>query len=185
MKTLALDMSTKTGWALFDDKTYVKSGYIAKTLVKDFNVNKDPNKSPVYPYNLIEAAEEIARNVMVLVNELSPDKIVIENTVRGRNRHTQRLLEFMHFAIIKALGEKKFTYMDPSQWRFIVGLKMSNEDKKKNKAVNKKELRGKITKKHLAIRKVKELYGLDLLVKENDRADAILLGVAYTTAMCH
>lgn len=181
MRVLALDVSTKTGWALFEDKIYSKSGYIEKTHTKDFNVNDEPNKSPLYPHNLVEAAEEIACRILNLVNELKPDRIVVENTVKGRNRHTQRLLEFIHFALIKAI--QKFDYMDPGQWRYVVGLKMNNDDKKKNKAVNSGEARGKITKKHLAIRKVKELFGLDLLVKENDRADAILLGVAYVTTM--
>ena len=38
---------------------------------------------------------------------------------------------------------------------------------------------GKVTRKHLAVRKVNELFGLDLILLDNDTADAILLGVAY------
>ena len=39
--------------------------------------------------------------------------------------------------------------------------------------------RGKISKKHLAVRMVNDLYGKQLKLKDNDEADAILMGQAY------
>jgi chromosome segregation ATPase len=38
---------------------------------------------------------------------------------------------------------------------------------------------GKITRKHLAVRKVNELFGLNFNLDKNDIADSILLGMAY------
>jgi hypothetical protein len=71
-------------------------------------------------------------------------------------------------------------YMDPSEWRKIVDLKLSKADKDNNKAVKKKEKRGKITRKHLSVRMVNEKFGKSLKIKDNDEADAILLGFAAT-----
>ena len=38
---------------------------------------------------------------------------------------------------------------------------------------------GKKGRKHVAIRRVAELFGIELLRKEEDAADALLLGLAY------
>jgi hypothetical protein len=181
VKTLAIDLSTKTGWALFEDGVYRTSGYLPKVTVDDFNVNNDPNKSPSYPMNLIVAAEAVAAHVKRLIEDQAPDHIVIENTVRGRNRHTQRLLEFLHFCFLKTVAGRTFTYMDPSEWRSVVELRLSKDDKKNNGLVSKGKKRGRINKKHLAVRMVNELYSLGLKIKDNDQADAILLGLAYET----
>jgi Holliday junction resolvasome RuvABC endonuclease subunit len=40
-------------------------------------------------------------------------------------------------------------------------------------------IKGKITKKHLAIRWVNETYNLNLAMKDNDAADAIALASSY------
>jgi Holliday junction resolvasome RuvABC endonuclease subunit len=41
-------------------------------------------------------------------------------------------------------------------------------------------IRGKVTKKHLAVKYVNDTYGLSLRMSENDAADAIGLATAYT-----
>jgi hypothetical protein len=64
---------------------------------------------------------------------------------------------------------------------------LTNADKKHNKTTKIAGLgngtnpnyRGKITPKHLAVQKSNELYGLELKLKDDDIADAILLGRAF------
>ena len=109
-----------------------------------------------------------------------PDHIVIENSVKGRNRHTQRLIEWIHFCVVKLLQITPFSYLDPSEWRCSVGLRLNKDQKKNNQDVSKGKKRGRIGKKHLAVNMVNEKYDLKLKLKDNDQADAILLGLAYS-----
>lgn len=192
MRVLALDASTKTGWALFVDGKLTDSGALAPVKVTNFNVNDhDTQKKPEYPFNIVDAAETVANQVVELVNRVfhpmppatSPDRlIVIENTNKGRNRHTQRLLEFIHMELLKRFRHRvSVLYMDTSEWRSIVQLWMNKDDLKNNRDVKAGKKRGKITKKHLAVRTVNARYGKQLKQKDNDEADAILMGQAYHT----
>lgn len=178
MKVLAFDLSTKTGWALFEDEELKDKG-LTSVFVKDFNVNQRPEKSESYPYNIVDSANKMAANVYGICIIKKPDLVVIENTVKGRNRHTQRILEFIHKAVLDKLrGEFNIQYLDPSEWRSILSLRMTDEDKKNNRLVSSGKKRGKITKKHLSVRLVNEMFGLSLKIKDNDIADAICLGKA-------
>lgn len=92
----------------------------------------------------------------------------------------------------------KLVYINTSEWRRVTETKLSKEDKNRNArlsrhrraawAVGKKlsyqekqaiGIAGKTTIKHVAIRRVRELYGIDLLAKDDDPADAILLLHSY------
>ena len=59
---------------------------------------------------------------------------------------------------------------------------MSKDDKKHNKNLSEnkkriiKDVKGRINKKHLAIRFVNNMYNLDFRLKDNNIADAIALG---------
>jgi len=184
MRILALDASTKTGWALFVDGKLVESGALPPVSVNDFNVNRDPHLSPYYPLNVVHAAETMANKIERLLEVYGPlDAVVVENTNKGKNRHTQRILEFIHFCMLKLFQNRtqKMAYMDTSEWRSLVGLWMTKDDKKNNRDVSTGKKRGKITKKHLAVRTVNERYKMNLKLKDNDQADAILLGEAYIT----
>jgi len=182
-RVLALDLSTKTGWAVFDDGVYITSGGTEKVFVDDFNVNAEPNRSPKYPFNIIDAAAEVAAQALALLDEHAPDRVVIENTVKGRNRNTQRCLEFIHSAVLIALRPRvALSYMDPSEWRKVVDMRLSAEQKKNNRDVSAGKKRGRIGKKHLSVNMVNEKYNLGLKLKDNDRADAILLGLGFCIA---
>lgn len=177
---LALDLSSKTGWALLDETTKILDHGQIQTMVKDFNVNAHPEKSPSYPRNIIDAADFIAEAVFGLVKTFNPDHIVLENTVKGRNRHTQRLLEFIHLRVWQLLGfTHKLSYMDVSEWRALVQARLTKDDKKNNARVRKGKGRGIVTKKHVSVRLANEIYGLKLKLKDNDVADATLLGRGY------
>lgn len=177
---LSIDASTKSGWAIFDEKGNLsKYGQLPHVKVENFNVNDDPNKQPEYPYNIVLGAEQVGLDILQLAESIRPSVIVIENTVKGRNRHTQRLLEFIHYCILTKLSSFKIVYMDPSEWRSALDLRLTKDDKKNNSLVSKGKKRGRITKKHLSVRLANEKFSLSLKQKDNDISDAILLGAAY------
>lgn len=180
MKTLAIDLSTKSGWSSFVDGVYKESGALDKVYVEDFNVNDEPGKSPLFPFNVINATQTVARMVVNLVGQHQPDIVLIEQTTMGKNRFTQKLLEWLHYAVLEQLrGRAPIVYIDVSEWRKIVEMRLSTEQKKNNREVSSGRKRGKITKKHLAVNMVNEKYGLGLKLKDNDQADAILMNLAY------
>lgn len=182
MRILALDLSTSTGYAIFEDGNLVLHD-VVKCKVDNFNVQNFPNKQDEYPYNIIDSAKCIMDAVGMLTTTYEIDYIVIENTVRGQNRHTQRVLEFIHYAVLEGVRELpcKVEYLDPSEWRKLIGLRLTIEDKKHNKLVKQKKAKKKVTYKHLSVRYCKEKYDLELKMKDNDIADAICLGTAYLT----
>lgn len=197
-RVLSLDISTSTGWALFVEGKLESSGLLPKVLIEDFNVNKDPQKSPAYPYNIVTAAEKVVDQIEDLIATLGGvGALVVENTNKGKNRNTQRALEFIHLTFLKRIQNKlPMSYMDTSEWRKAVGMWMSKEDKKANAALSKAKkaaaaagqkvdkkalgIKGSVNKKHLAVRMSNDLYGLTLKQKDNDIADAILMGRAFT-----
>ena len=136
MKIIALDLSTNTGFSILKDSKVIEYGNI-QYKVEDFNVQNYPEKSPKYPYNIVESAENIAMDILSLVESYDADFIVIENTVKGRNRNTQRILEFIHMAVLMALKshKSKIKYLDPSEWRKIMDVRLSKADKDHNKMV--------------------------------------------------
>lgn len=181
MKVLGLDLSTKTGWSVFEDGQYKTSGALPKVFIEDFNVNKEPHKSPLYPFNVMDGAEEVGRSVLGLYSEHRPDVIVIESLVKGKNAHTQRILDWIHFCVLKTLRpfDKPLAHMFPSEWRQAVGLKLSVDQKKNNKEVSAGKKRGKIGKKHLSVNMVNFKYNLEMILKDNDECDSILLNLGY------
>lgn len=152
-----------------------------KVSIQDFNVNAHPEKSPTYPRNIIAAASTMAESVAEIVRSRKPDFIVIENTVKGQNRHTQRFLEFLHLRVWQVLddGSRPIHYMDVSEWRALVQARLTKDDKKNNARVRKGKGRGIVGKKHVSVRLVNELYGLKLKLKDNDISDACLLGRGF------
>ena len=180
MILIGIDLSSKTGYAVLNDGKLTSYGLLTVELV-NFNVNNDPNLQPEYPWNLMDAAWKQAEQVMKIIKDSGATKVVIEQTVKGRNRHTQRWLEWAHFTIMTKFREENidFTYLDPGQWRKTLEIKLSDADKKKHKDIKKGIIkRGKITKKHLSVRSANSLYNLKLKLKDNDIADAICLATA-------
>jgi Holliday junction resolvasome RuvABC endonuclease subunit len=156
-----------------------------------------------YPQAYVEVAYDMARKFLALVDQHRPDVIVIEETNLGKNRYSQKMLEFLHCAFAerflnretKPVPDPKIVYLSSSSWRHALGLQMSKEDKRNNAKLSKAKrnaalygtkldkaalgIRGRVNKKHVAIRFVNSTYGLALLVKDDDIADAICLGLAY------
>jgi hypothetical protein len=177
---LALDLSTSTGWAFFLNGERADHGGF-KVEIENFNVQKHPEKQLDYPGNIARAASQVAANVGALFARLSPDFVVIENTVCGRNRGTQRCLEWIHLGVLHELmcRDIRFRYMDPSEWRAALQVRLSKDDKRNNRHVYEGKKRGRIGRKHLSVRYANETFGLKLKLKDNDRADALCLGKAF------
>lgn len=135
MKTLNLDLSTCTGWSILEDGVLIKG--LGRIEIK-------PKNDVLYPRNYIECAREISHIINKKAFEFTPNIVVIEETNQlSRGRHSQKLLEFIHFAVADMLLSSgfKLVYMSTSQWHKIVGLKLTKEEREKNKVI--KESRDK------------------------------------------
>ena len=180
LKLLSLDISSHTGFAVFNVSELQEFGLI-NIEIKDFKATQHPEKHPSYPQNLFDAADVLANHIEFLVKKHQPNQVVIENTVCGRQRSSQRMLEWFHFTTLKRLQALQipFAYMDPSEWRKVLEMRLSKEEKQNNRQVSQGLKRGRITKKHLSVNLANEHFGLSLKQKENDIADAINLGSAF------
>lgn len=188
-RILALDMSTKTGWAVID----VKDGKF--TLVDCGTLNKESEPEGDYPVNYIEWSTKCFNHIEDLVDRFSPDEFVIEETAKGsKNNMSQKIVEFIHYELALFFKENPNmprTYFLTEEWRRICGCVMNHDEKRQNAEVRKQKKKkitvakdsdgkriGLIGKKHVNVRRANEVYGLDLILKDEDRADALLLAHA-------
>lgn len=148
-----------------------------------------------YPKNYLMWADDSATLIIEKIKEVAPDVIVLEETSKGsKNAMSQKLLEFIHFIVASYMVENDLScyYLLTGEWRNITGCAMTKEEKKRNSSVKKQHEKGlkvakdekgkrigKITKKHVNIRKANEVFNLELLKKDEDQADALLLGLAW------
>lgn len=142
---------------------------------------------------MLERCRDLGERLGLLVKQVQPNIVVIEETNLGRNRYSQKQLEWIHYQVLNSIRsfECAVFYVNTSDWRRKLGTTLTKEDKKLNAKVRKlkksgdKEglrklgVRGKIGKKHVAIRFVNAYYNLQLRMKDNDVADAICIGSAY------
>ena len=194
MRVLALDLSSKTGWAHFEqngtERKLVEYGLIQLDRpILDFYKE--------YPWNYYRAAGWQGLNINDLVKRIGPEVIVIEETNRGKNRYTQKFLEFVHCRVLEQpyVNSRRVVYISSGVWRKKLDMSLSAEDRKNNTKLSKAKryaavtgqkldktsigVKGRIGKKHLAVRYTNATYGLNLKMKDNDIADAICLGTAF------
>lgn len=193
---LSLDMSSKTGWACIvssdEGLKLIEYGMIPKT--------SEPNGK--YPANYVDWAYQVFGEIQKLIERFKPDTLVIEETVAGSKQvYSQKILEWIHFLVAKFIKESNIeaVYLLTGSWRAETGCIMSNEERKKNKAVRdyKKQkeketgtkpmaaydINGKriglVGKKHVNVRRANEVYGAflkrPLQKKDEDEADALML----------
>jgi len=195
---LALDVSTKTGWSvgLSSSEGYklLEHGAIPK-------VSCPPGK---YPENFLKWAKECFAPIHELLKSHAPDVVVIEETASlSKNAHDQKILEFIHFMVATMLAETGIDrrYFMTEEWRRICGCVMNDAEKLQGKIVRnaKKRARssgqegvvvvkneagkriGRVTRKHINVRRANEVFGLNLKIKNEDIADSLLLGYAWHT----
>lgn len=203
MRILAFDISTSAGWALLEGEP----GKIPKIIETGVVANDQPVSAfGEYPWSTMLAAGRIAARLFRKTIDVRPDCIVIEEINKpGRfgNRYAQKVLDFIHAYLLLNLhsdaqtGPIPVIYINTSDWRRVVGANLTKADKALNikvrklkKAGNKEALkalgvRGKISKKHVAIRFVNQTFGLSLKAKDDDIADAICQGTAYFLGVPH
>lgn len=174
MKVIGLDLSTKTGYAIIEDG-----------ILSDFGLIKPKHKHtyPIEDFNMIARSKEISDGVYKVFSKHLPDFVFIEQTNSGKFRASQKQLEFIHYAVLDSLLEEAgivntVKYVNTSQWRSVLEIKLSKEQKKHNLFVKNKLARGKITSKHLAVNWANKKFNLSLKMKDNDIADAIC--IAYS-----
>jgi hypothetical protein len=222
MRILALDLSTSTGFAELEtigtaEPVLLSCGTLK--LEKSSILEYGP-----YPWSYLRAADEISLKVAELVSRLllfrHLDAIIIEEINLGKNRYSQRALEWIHCRVLQRISALPVYYVSSSEWRHNLGLSMSKEDKRSNRKLSEAKVKaeiqarqlaqkqavfgkerealekqlkakaladskkllgvkGRVNKKHLALRYVNERYHLKLKVKDDDMADAICIGLAY------
>lgn len=186
MKILALDLSTKTGWAVLNDENLLL-GY--GTLSRPSDARELPGEySNLTPeYTGIWKAGRVAKLIAPLLVKYSPDIIVIERLPSGGFRHSKEMLYYIHFAVLSMLYlegyQARVKYMEVSHWRSTLGLRLSKDQRQHNKKVKGHVARGKITWKHLSVNMANAEYGLSLKLKDNDASDSILIAKSFIIKM--
>lgn len=149
MRLLALDQSSAiTGWAIFENGEFVKSGVL--------DIKKEHD------------SETRVRNMMLLIGCLirskHPDCVVIEDAYRHFNEATYKMLNQIQGAILYYCydAELPLKILAASTWRSILGFNQGR----------------KVTRwrlKQQSVDFVKDNYGKEV---SNDEADAICIGHA-------
>lgn len=193
-RILALDVSTKTGWAS------MVSGPNDIALEAYGTIPQIHTPFGQYPASFIDWAYQCFAKIEELIDRFAPDVLVIEETVAGsKGVYTQKILEFIHFLLAKFIKESsiKAIYLLTGEWRSQVGCKMTKEESKHNLTVKKYKKKndtkiaydengkriGRLTKKHINVRRANEVFGKflkePLKKKDEDTADSLLLGYCY------
>lgn len=171
MKILGLDISSNTGFSLLHEGVLIDYGLISTPSF----IN------PLQDLKYYAMAEHQAENIGALILSHNPDYIIVEQTNLGRSRDSQKLLEFIHCLFLQMSQwisvSEKIIYVDTSQWRSTLGIKLSKEQRLHNKGVKNKTARGKITPKHLAVEYVNNRFGKTFKLVDNDICDAICLSL--------
>lgn len=191
---LTLDISTKTGWCVTtssDDGLELNfHGQISKIDCPDER----------YPDSYVSWAYLCFDEIEKLFKEYTPDVLVIEETAaNSKSSHSQKILEFIHFLVAKLIKESKVRciYLMTGEWRKEISSHMSPKEKTHNKEVAKYKKKnktkiaydingkrvGRITKKHVAIRRANEIFGKyfekPLRKKDEDLCDSLCIAAAY------
>jgi len=193
-RVLALDVSTKTGFALLiSGDVYRLESHGRLTQIHE-------PITAVYPESYVDWAYSCYKEIEELIDQTAPDVLVIEETSKGsKNAMSQKILEFIHFLLARYIKETqiKAVYIMTESWRREIGCSMSKEEKERNKQVRKYkeknksklayDLNGKriglVGRKHVNIRRVNEIFKdflkVPLRKKDEDEADALGLVICY------
>lgn len=198
-KYISLDISTNTGYAIFEGSHLLKYGIFTKKVVDykaDVRTYTDLPKT--YPYNFLDTVDYITYMCMKIIKMNNIEMVIIEHPEQGKQRLSQRLLEWIHLTLIRELKKSKisFKYILVSDWRKAVNcyikhwptLQEFNKQVRKAKAnaiptqkgIKVAKIKGKrvscIDQKKLSIILANDEYNLD--IKDDNIADAINIGRA-------
>lgn len=128
---LSLDISTKTGWAVMDGADVLTASGVVHMARRpaDFDLP--------YPVNYAAAARSYATELLALLVDRSPSIVVVEETNPGHEVLSQRILEWIHMAVVEALGPLvPVVYIRTGDWRRAVGLQLTRDQAKANLSRN-------------------------------------------------
>lgn len=155
-KLISIDSSsTKTGWAYFENGSYVKSDVInldTKELKKKYKGNSD------------ERVRDMCLAIWDLLKAYSPDIIVIEKLNVTRNMSAVRMLMKVIGSVYtySLLNDCFYYEIQPSQWRSA--LSMQSKGRKRDEY------------KQLSIDYIKNILGKEVT---DDESDSICAGIGY------
>ena len=181
MKFLCLDLSLHCGFAVLEAEpiSVPAIGHPQFTTPKllDYGTlhyeGLSVKERDNYPWSYLGVVNEHIHQIMeTVVLKVKPDIIVIEETNKGKNRYSQKMLEFLHCELLKQIGFLSFRsdmgpigfkklppdviYLDTSAWRSTLGIWMSKDQKKQNAKLSKAKKEGpealKKMKKSLGVR---------------------------------
>ena len=202
MRYIALDISSNTGYAVFDnDKLIAYDVFTRKVEGFKADIKAFTDLPDIYPYNFMKASQEVARLCHNAYGKYGCSMAVIEHPELGKQRLSQRLLEWNNLAVCQRFQEFgiPFKYLLVADWRKRVQcyLRYWPEHQKWNKEVGKAQkiakkeseklgrkvmakidgkVVSKINQKKLSIILANEKYGIT--IKDDNIADAINLGRA-------
>lgn len=122
-RVVALDTSTKvTGWALFIDGEYKRSGSIDMHKVKDS----------------FKRTKEMCFHITNLIAQLKADEVVVEELPSMRNMRTVRALSRIIGAVFYYCVSKSIKYEEIScaVWRSVFDIDNRNRDNAKDMSIN-------------------------------------------------
>jgi len=193
LRILTLDLSSKTGYSSMVSSV---KGLVLEEYGTLPAIHEPDGK---YPGNYVTWAYQVFEKIEELINKYRPNILAIEETVAGsKSVYSQKFLEWCHFLLAKYIKETniKSVYLLTGAWRSEVGAKMTKEESAHNKYVKKYKEKnntkiardingkriGKLTKKHINVRRANEVFGeflkTPLKKKDEDTADSLLLGYA-------
>lgn len=114
MVILSFDTSSvSTGWAVFRDGKYVKSG----TIKKDVHIDIE------------KRVDEMCLELMNKIREVEPDVVCIEELSVMRNAHTTRVLSkiISSVYVFCLMNSIKYLEFSPPMWRSEIGIKGKRE----------------------------------------------------------
>lgn len=202
MITLALDVSTKPGFAVFNETELISYGTLwSQETTEDLGI---------YPESYMRLADIVSDRVLSLIRTLpvnEPFSLVMEETTASSQNYSQKKLEWIHLRILQKVLNHAFTkrpvapkvfYIRDGVWKRLVGANQTKEErnwnariarykKKNNKKIAKlSKVKGekpkrvrKLGPKDYALRALRDIYGLELDIKQEDACDAILIGTAF------
>lgn len=206
MRILCIDLSLHCGYAVIESSPSEEALVEGQARLVEYGTlhydGVPAKKLGNYPWSYIDVVEHHVGTIIALSERIEPAVIVIEETNKGKNRYSQKMLEFLHHELLTRLMEHyeyprlrpSVVYLDTSHWRSVLGIWLTKDQKKNNAKLSKAKrdgkealkamkeklgVRGKTNKKHAAIAHANATFGLKLKVKDNDAADAICLGLAY------
>jgi len=155
MRILALDLSSKSsGWAVFEDTTYIASGCITASSV-----------------DVVKRITKITKEIDKILTQYQIDKVIMEEVLPtiGHNSNTNvwKALTWLQAAVVLLLHESypktEKEFIMPNSWRAKIGIHTGAGVKRENL-------------KQADMNFVKKNYGLDV---GDDESDAICIGHAY------